>query len=71
MKDSTRHIEYIEPDEDLLQKQVEWAIKVSMEERLKVFCKHLRVNYALAGIDVTYYPVERTIYYIEDGTEPE
>lgn len=40
----------------------------------KIFFQHINANYAMAGIDVTHYPVERIIYYIEDGedaTEPE
>lgn len=63
---NTRRINYIEPDEDILEKEVEWAIGLSMEERLIAYCRHIINNYSMAGIDVRNFPVKRTIYYIED-----
>ncbi|WKN41120.1 hypothetical protein [Tunicatimonas pelagia] len=62
---NTRKISYIELDEDYLEKEVEWALSKTMEERFVEYCKHIVRNYALAGIDVTTSPTKRTIYYLE------
>jgi len=64
-------IEYIDPDEDMLQKEADWALSVSMEERFKAYCQHIYTNYLLAGIDVagSGYPGKRIKYYIEDHNE--
>jgi len=35
---NTRKISYIEPDEDYLEKEVEWALSKTMEERLVEYC---------------------------------
>ncbi len=64
---NTRKIKYIEPDEDLVQKEVDWALSVSMEERLRTFCQHIATNYSLAGIDVYNHPVKKVIYYISEN----
>jgi hypothetical protein len=64
--DPTRQIGYIEDDEDFLEKEAEWASQHTMEELLYIYCKHIAANYAMAGIDIKNYPVERVIYYIED-----
>jgi len=66
---NTRKIEFIEPDEDLLQKEVDWALSVSVEERFRVYCDHIVTNYLLAGIDVANYPVKRIIYYMDEDVE--
>ena len=63
---NTRKISYIEPDEDYLEKEVEWALSKTMEERLAEYCQHIIRNCAMAGIDITTLPPNRTIYYIED-----
>jgi hypothetical protein len=63
---NTRKISYIDPDEDYLQKEVDWAIRTPFEERFKVFCNHIQTVYGFAGIDVMDYPIIKTIYYISD-----
>ncbi len=63
---NTRKIAYIEPGEDTLQKEVDWALSVSEEERLQVFFRHLAINYALAGIDIYQYQPQKNIYYLDD-----
>lgn len=63
---NTRKIKYIEPEEDVLEQEVDWAVSLSLEERLTEYCKHIIRNYAIAGIDVLNFPVKRNIYYIED-----
>lgn len=63
---NTRQIKYIDPKEDTLEQEAEWAVSLSMEERLAEYCKHITRNYAIAGIDVMNFPVRRDIYYIED-----
>ncbi len=62
----TRKINYIEPEEDILQQEVDWALQLSMNERFSAYCKHIIANYAMAGIDVLNLSVKRDIYYIED-----
>lgn len=64
----TRKISYVELDEDYLEKEVEWALSKTMEERLAEYCKHIIRNCAMAGIDIMNLPPNRTIYYIEDET---
>jgi hypothetical protein len=64
---NTRKIQYIEQDEDHLEKEVDWAVSLRMEQRLIAYCKHITANYAAAGIDVQNFPVKRNIYYIENG----
>ena len=64
---NTRKIQYIEQDEYYLEKEVDWALSLSMEERLIAYCKHITANYAASGIDVRNFPVKRNIYYIEKG----
>ncbi len=66
---NTRKISYIESEEDYLEKEVEWALSKTMEERLAEYCKHIIRNCAMAGIDATNSSVKRTIYYIEDETK--
>lgn len=62
----TRLIKYIDPLEDTLEQEVNWAVNLSMEQRFAEYCKHIIRNYAMAGIDVLNFPVTRHIYYIED-----
>lgn len=64
---NTRQIKYIEPEEDTLGQEVDWAINLGMEECLIEYCKHIVHNYAIAGIDIFNFPVKRNIYYIRDG----
>ena len=66
MKVDTRKIYYIDPNEDPLDLEVKWALQHSMEERFRVFCRHIATIYAMAQIDIKTCPVERKIYYIED-----
>ena len=64
---NTRKIEYIEPGEDTLQKEVDWALETQMEERLLFFYQHLRVVYMLAGIDLDHFSGKKNIYYISEN----
>ena len=66
---NTRKINYIDPDEDTLQKEVDWALETSMEDHLQVFYKHLRVIYELAGIDLDHFSVKKNIYYISKNED--
>jgi hypothetical protein len=61
---NTRKIGYIEPDEDTLQKEVDWALETTLEERLQLFYSHLRVVYMMAGIDLDRFSGKKNIYYI-------
>jgi hypothetical protein len=65
--DATRQIEFIESDEDCLKKEAEWASNYSMNELFVKYCHHIATVFALSGIDVRTHPVERTIYYLDDG----
>jgi len=62
----TRKIEYIAPDEDTMQKEVEWALSTSMEQRMEMFFNHLATIYSLAGLDIYNLPVKKTIYYMAE-----
>ena len=64
---NTRKISYIDPYEDTLQKEVNWALKTTLEERLQLFYKHLRVVYMLAGIDLDHFQGKKNIYYISEN----
>ena len=66
-KMNTRKIAYIESDEDTLQKEVDWAIENSFEERLQLFYNHLRVIYMFAGIDLENFSGKKSIYYISEN----
>lgn len=63
---NTRTIYYIDPEEDVIQKEVELALTLTMEERFKVYCDLIASLYAMAGIDVLNYPGERVIAYIDE-----
>lgn len=41
---NTRQIKYIDPDEDVLEQEANWAVSLSMEERLTEYCKHIIRN---------------------------
>jgi len=61
--DQTKTISYI--DDDVLEQEVELAIKSSPEENLLRFCEVLSAQMAMNGVDLKSHPVERTIYYID------
>jgi len=61
--DQTKTISYI--DDDVLDQEVELAIKSSPEENLLRFCEVLSAQMAMNGVDLKSHPVERTIYYID------
>ena len=64
---NTRKIGYIEPGEDTLQKEVDWAINATLEERVELFYNHLRAIYMLTGIDLDHFSAKKNIYYITDN----
>lgn len=64
---NTRTISYINPDEDLLEIEVDLAVNRSMEQNFLVYCEHIVANYAMAGIDVVNYSISKEIYYIDEN----
>ena len=66
---NTKQIKYIEEGEDVLQLEVDYAITKTNDELLIEYCKHIVANYAIAGIDILTYPIEKKIYYIENESE--
>lgn len=64
---NTRKIEFIDPGEDDLDKAVDWAIRVGMEECLVEFCRHIKLNLAFSGIEIDSIKSSRSIYYIEEN----
>ena len=62
----TRKIAYIDQKEDELNQKIAWALSKSYEERFQMYCKILRLNLALAGIDSDHYPSRNKIYYIDE-----
>ena len=64
---NTRKIDYIDSNEDTLQKEVDWALKTTLEERLQLFYRHLKVVYMLAGIDLDNFPAKKNIYYLPES----
>jgi len=63
---NTRQINYIDPNENLLEIEAEQALLRGVERNFRVYCDLIVANYAIAGIDVLNYPAKREIYYIED-----
>ena len=63
---NTRTIRYADPEEDILQEEVEFALTQTMEERFRIYCQIVAANFAMAGIDVLNYPLERTIAYADE-----
>lgn len=63
---NTRTIRYADPDEDILQQEVDAALTRTMEERLKIYCDVVVANFAMAGIDIVNYPIERVIAYADE-----
>ena len=66
MPPNSRTIRYLEPDEDILQQEVDWAVTQTMEERFKVYCDLIASLYAMMGIDVLNYQGKRVIAYIDE-----
>ena len=63
---TSRTIRYVDPDEDILQEEVELALTTTMEENLCTYCQLVVANFAMAGIDIVSYPLERTIAYADE-----
>ena len=63
---NSRTIRYADPEEDILQEEVEWALTQTMEERFRTYCDLMASLYAIAGIDITNYPVKRVIAYADE-----
>ena len=63
---NTRTIKYADPNEDLLQIEVDLALNQSMEERFKAYCDTIVALYAMAEIDVVKYPIKRVISYVNE-----
>lgn len=61
-----RTIRYVNPDEDILQEEVNFALTKTMEERFKVYCDVVVANFAMAGIDIVNHPGERVIAYADE-----
>ena len=61
--ENTRTIRYADPDEDILQEEVDTALTQTMEERFKTYCDVVVANFAMAGIDVVNYPIKKVIAY--------
>ncbi len=63
---NTRKIQYADPEEDLLQIEVDIAIARSMEENFQAYCETIVALYAMAEIDVLNYPIKRCIAYADE-----
>ena len=63
--DKTKTIYYIEPEDDILNEEVDLAIKSTAEENLLRFCEVLSAQLSMQGIDLKNHPVKRSIYYID------
>jgi len=61
----TRKISYVTKDENFKQ-QASYALTLTIEERMKLYCQLIKANYAMAGYDVNKLRVKRIIYYAED-----
>ena len=62
----SRKIQYADPEEDILQIEVDIALNRTMEENFKAYCDTIVALYAMAEIDVENYPVKRIIAYAEE-----
>lgn len=60
-----REIHYIS-DEENLQQKVDYAMTLNMEDRMKIYYKLIKINYAMAGYDIDKLRVKRKIYYIDE-----
>lgn len=63
---NTRTIRYADPNEDILQEEVDIALTQTMEDRFKVYCEVVVANFALAGIDVMNHPIDKVIAYADE-----
>jgi hypothetical protein len=62
----SRKIQYADPEEDLLQIEVDIAVNRSMEDNFRAYCETIVALYAMAEIDVVNYPVKRVIAYANE-----
>ena len=63
---NSRKIQYADPEEDMLQTEVEIAMNRTMEENFRAYCETIVALYAMAEIDVLNYPVKRVIAYADE-----
>ncbi len=66
---NSREIQYADPEEDILQIEVDIALNRTMEENFKAYCDTIVALYAMAEIDVENYPVKRVIAYAGEQSE--
>ncbi len=66
MRLNTRTIRYADPNEDILQEEVDTALTQTMEERFKIYCDLIASLYAIAGIDIVNHPAKRVIAYVDE-----
>ncbi len=62
---NTRTIRYVDPDEDVLQEEVDFALTKTMEERFTVYCDLIASLYAVSGMDVMNCAGKRAISYVD------
>ncbi|MEQ8904783.1 hypothetical protein [Ekhidna sp.] len=62
----TRSIAYIESDEDLIEIEVEEALKRPLGDNLKQYFKSIAALCAMAGVDIMNPPNSRKIYFSEE-----
>ena len=60
-----RKISYISGEENLKQK-VDYAMTLTMEDRMKIYYQLIKMGYIMAGYDVDKLRVKRKIYYIDE-----
>ncbi|MGB3848414.1 MAG: hypothetical protein WA958_00490 [Tunicatimonas sp.] len=63
---NTRTIRYVDPDEDILQEEVAFALTKTMEERFKIYCDLIASLYAMSGIDVMKQEGKKVITYVDN-----
>ena len=61
----SRSIRFVDSEEDTLQEEVNTALQSTMKECLQIYCQVVATNFALAGINVDNYQMERTIQYVD------
>ena len=62
-----RTINYADKDQvKKIAQEVEYALKLSVPERMRNYYLCIKANYAIMGMDVDQMKVKRKIYYAED-----
>lgn len=67
MINGSRAISFIEENEDLLEEEVNRALKSSVEDNLRKYLQLVASLAAMSGIDIYNTPKDTRIYYIEDA----